>query len=288
MNDFWRRNQSMNMSISSFARSSLLQTTSRWHALRAGIVACGVVLGLFCAEPARAEVPGARAAIDAGDCKAAGDAINAGLARNDAEAFFYAGLLYDQSGCVDHDPARAARLYSRAIAAGYHDAGPYLGLLYGLGQGVAQDYAMAHRAFHADDAAAGDSASSPVEQTALGYGETLAQLALREVSYPTSANRNGIEGTVDVVLAPTSGRIDFDRVHIGIEVGSMIPRTHDFTDQIEAAYRSAMAKAPRPDFSSDASIRIDTPWHFGMRRSYDNHKVPLEGLVTLGESRILR
>jgi len=250
---------------------------------------CGVLMAtiLFGSAPARAELPGVRAAIAAGDCKAAGDAINAGLARNDPEAYFFAGLLYDQTGCVDHDPAHAARLYRRALALGYDDAGPYLGLLYGLGQGVPQDYVQAHRAFHGDKALASDATASPAELAALGYGETIAQLALRKVSYPPSANRNGIEGSIDVMLAPSSGKIDFDHVHIGVEAGSMIPRTHEFTDQIEAAYRGAIAQAPKPDLAADASLKVDTPWQFGMRRSADNHKVPLEGLVTLGDSRIV-
>ena len=230
----------------------------RYGQRRLVLIAATLVAAAF-APMAAAEVPAARAALAAGDCKSVGEAINEGLGRNEAEAFFIAGALYDVGTCVEADPARAARLYRRAIDLGDGDAAPSLAMLYGSGRGVPQDYAMAHLVFHDDKPAAGDAGASKAELAALGYAETLARLAVRDVVYPVTANSKGIEGNMDVVVTPGGDRIDFTAVHIGVEAGSNLARTHDFTDQIDTAYRSAMARVPRPEPAADSPIKVATP-----------------------------
>jgi hypothetical protein len=249
--------------------------------------------GLFAAfvgvsGTARGEVPGAMSAIVAGDCKSAGQAINEGLQRDDAQALFLAGFLYDRTDCVTRDAARAARLYRRAAVLGDVDAPGYLGLLYGLGRGVPQDYAAAHRAFVGRDPAEAPSAAEAPNEVALGYVETVAHLAAREVVYPISANTVGLEATMDVVLDPASGRVTFDHVKVGTEVGSHLPRTASFTDPVEQAYRSAIAAAPKPPAYASPATAYATHWEFLMRRGPSNIKVRLEGYIGLGDTTVVR
>ena len=258
--------------------------SGRWRRLRRPAVTWlliawlvpGVVAG------ARAEVPGARAALLAGECAKAGETINDGLSRNDAEAYFLAGFLYDQGQCVERDANRAVRLYRQAVAYGSPEAEVFLGLLLGQGRGVSQDYAAAHRAFHGDKPVAGEEALGAAELAAIGYAETLAKLALRHVDYPMTANRSGVEADLDVVLVPDGGRIELANVKVGIETGTNLPRTRDFTERVESAYRDAMAQASPPQ-GGDAALRVVTAWHFAMRRTPDNRKVRLEGYVSVGD-----
>lgn len=236
---------------------------------------------------ALADVPGAMSAITAGDCKTAGEAINAGLQRDDGQAYFLAGFLYDRTGCVPSDPARAIRLYRRASFLGDQDAPVYLGLLYGLGRGVPRDYTRAHRAFNSDDGEVAVPSTNEIVDLMLGYAETVAHVAERQVGYPTTANVLGVEATLDAVLDSDGDPVRFDRVNVGVEVGSNLPRTRTFTDPLEEAYRTALVTVPRPDVDFRHRTQFATTWQFRMRRGPSNEKVRLEGYVTVGPARVV-
>ena len=249
------------------------------------VVLAAPIAWLGVAPVAFADVPDAMRAIAAGDCKAAGEEINQGLQRNDSQAFFLAGYLYDQTGCVASDPAHAARLYRRAISLGNADAAIQLGLLYAMGRGVPQDYGLAHRAFSGQTVQDGDAGGSAPDAVEAGYVETIINLARNHVDYPATANVIGIEAAMDVVVELPAGQVSFEQIHVGTEIGSSLSRNHDFTDQIAKAYHDAMAVLPKPPIGVDGPHRYVTHWTFAMRRGSEDQKLRREGFLTVGETR---
>ena len=66
------------------------------------------------------------------------------VAKGDAQAQWWLGVMYDNGQGVAQDYKEAARLYGLAAARGHASAQTNLGVMYGNGQGVAQDYVRAH------------------------------------------------------------------------------------------------------------------------------------------------
>lgn len=243
------------------------------------------VLALAWTTAARADSRDLYLALKDGDCVAFGNAINQGMEQSDPESFFFAGFLYDNTSCVAEDPAKAARYYRRALALGYADARGPLGLLHGLGRGVSQDYIAAYRWYTAGaNGQPGSADVDPESARAGGYAITVAQVARDRVRYPVSAERAGIESSIDVLFEPASGRITFGNARTSIEVGSNIGKSGPFRDAIEAAYAEAVATVRRPDDLARVPLRFGTPWRFGIRRGRNDDVLPLEGTVTLGDT----
>lgn len=248
-----------------------------WAVLFAGAFAVA-------ATPACADTRDLYLALKDGDCVAVGEAINRGMERSDPESFFFAGFLYDNTGCVAEDLVKAGRFYRRALELGYADARIALGLLHGLGRGVPQDYGAAYRWYTAGaNGQPNAGVADPETARAGGYAITVAQVARGKARYPLSAERAGIESSTDVIFEPASGRITFSNARTAIEVGSNIGKNGPFRDAVEAAYAQAVASLRRPDDLARVPLRFSTSWRFGIRRSRNDDQ-QFEGAVTLGDT----
>jgi uncharacterized protein len=88
-------------------------------------------------------------AMRADDFNAALDELRPLAAKNDRDAQFLLGMLYDAGKGVAQDPAAAASWYRKAAKQNHLLAQAYLGAMLYSGQGVQQDYAEAARWFRA-------------------------------------------------------------------------------------------------------------------------------------------
>jgi hypothetical protein len=242
-------------------------------------------LGLIATARA-ADMSDAYLAISTGDCKGVGAEINRGLARNDPEAFFLAGYLFDATGCVENDPAKAVHFYRRAADLGNTDAADSLGLLYGLGRGVKQDYAEAYRWFRI--AKKPDGATlEPVDDSRarqIGHAMTISHVALSKVRYPLQPEHDSVESTLEAIFNPVNGEVSFRNVKADKEIGSNVPKTRPFTDEVSGAYRKAVKDVPQPADVADSTETFVTPWRFSMRRGRYNQKLSTEGMVSIGDT----
>ena len=73
-----------------------------------------------------------------------------------ADAQFSLGIMYGQGQGVTQDYKEAVKWYTKAAEQGYAEAQNNLGLMYGQGQGLIQDYKSAHMWYNIS-AANGDS-----------------------------------------------------------------------------------------------------------------------------------
>ncbi len=240
---------------------------------------------------ASAEVPAAIDALRAGDCAAAGTAINDGLQRNDAQALFLAGYLYEATACVATDAARAAQFYRRAARLGSTEADEAMARLHASGRGVPQDYAASYRWHEAalsgrvdgdPSAAAGD----PERDRLAGYSIAVARLARTKAAYPLRANDRSMGATLEAVLDPATGTVTVRNVRTGVEIGSSRTMAEVFVEAVTTAYAAAVAELPPLAGSGDAkrdSTRYATPWRFAMRRTNLDRAIDHDGEVTIGE-----
>ena len=237
---------------------------------------------------ARADVPDLYTALRDEDCAAAGKAVNAGIERADPQAYFFAGYLYEATGCVADDPARAARFYQRAVELGHVEARNALGRLHGVGRGVPQDYVAAYRWFTAGPTGAADPTASDVARARIaGYAMTVTQVARTKTLYPLLQQRDGIESTLETVFDPVSGAVAFTRARASIEVGSNVGKTGPFADAITRAYDEARAGLVKPDGLSQSTLRIGTTWQFAMRHGRQDEKLKGEGAISLEPMRVV-
>jgi len=195
--------------------------------------------------------------IQAGDCQGAGDAINQGIERQDALAYLAAGYLYDLTGCVAHDAARAARYYRLAADLGNSDAVQLLGLIYALGNGVPQDYRAAYRAF--TYVRAKDPGFKPARdeiQAATGYAWAVTQIARGKAKYPSTPFGRK-EGKILVTFHVATREVSFDTAGF--------PDSSAFRQMIRDAYDLAVKEAPPlgPEVMQD--VDFETPWKFELR-----------------------
>lgn len=241
-----------------------------------------------CVAPfAWADVPEALRALEAGDCKRTGDEVNKGIDRDDAQAYFVAGLMLDGSGCTKNDPAKAARYFQRAAELGDRNAPDFLGLLYGMGRGVPQDYATAYRWFAYPRA--GEPASAQLEgqqARVAGYAYTVAHLARPRVKYPRNAERDGVEATVVAVFDPASGRVSFEQARANATVGSNVPKPQPFVDAVSAGYAAAIVEAPPLPEARQTRLMCRTPWTFKLQRLVLDEAVPSLGVASIGRTEI--
>lgn len=239
------------------------------------------------APRAFADVPEALRALEAGDCRRAGDEVNKGIDRDDAQAYFVAGLLLDASGCTRNDPAKAARYYQRAAELGDRNAPDLLGLLHGTGRGVQQDYGAAYRWYTYPRG--GEPAGVPLEggqARVAGYAYTVAHLARNRVRYPRSAERDGVEATMVAVFDPASGHVSFDQVRANTVVGSNVPKPQAFVDAVSTAYAAAIVVAPPLPEAKTSGLTCRTPWIFRLQRANLGEVIPSQGLAAIGRTEV--
>lgn len=256
----------------------------------------GVLVAALSAGPgvgtALAEVPDAVRAIDAGDCKRAGEEINKGLDRNDAQAYFLAGLLLETSGCMRTDAAKAARYYQKAAELGDPSAPDFLGALYGTGRGVPQDYAAAYRWF--SKPRPNEASVTPLdgEQARIaGYAYTVAHLARTKIRYPRMPQRDGTEASLVAVFDAGNGHVTFEQVRANTVVGSNVPKPQPFVDEVSTAYAAAIVETPKPSGLQGSRLVFRTPWSFKLQRAtLDDPSVVnstiASGVATMGRTEI--
>ncbi len=257
------------------------------YILRVVVLASIGAMTMGIAPRAHADVPEAMRALEAGDCRRAGDEVNKGIDRDDAQAYFAAGLMLDGSGCTRSDPAKAARYYQRAAELGDRNAPDFLGLLYGMGRGVPQDYDTAYRWFIHPRGGEVAGASLQGEQARVaGYAYTVAHLARPRVKYPRNAERDGIEANMVAVFDPASGHVSFDQVRANTVVGSNIPKPQPFVDAVSAGYAAAILEAPPLPEARSTRLTCRTPWAFRLQRVTLDEAVPSLGVATIGRTEI--
>ena len=237
---------------------------------------------------ARADDRAIADALDRGSCQQAGQLINAGMDRNDADAFFYAGFLYDATGCVAENPSRAATYYKRAIELGQPSAADFLARLHGLGRGVPQDYAEAYRLYTlGDKTGTAFRAANPTEAALAGYAMTVARVARDKAVYPVDARRAGIDSSMEAVFDPSRATVAIRNVSAAVAVGSPVAKKQAFVDAVTTAYADALREVPKPTLEP-SPLRFSTAWRFGRIPGAKDDLTKNDGIVTLGDTRGMR
>ena len=256
---------------------------------RSAALIASVVVALVSGPAAAADVvPSAiQTALELGQCRTAGDAINAGLERNEAEAWFYAGYLYDVTNCVEEDAARAARYYLQAAKLGDLRGADAIGLAHGLGRGVKQDYAVAYDWFVVRQRRGAPAvAVDPDFARTSGYAMTVARLARDKARYPDDARRADTRASLEAVFDVSTGLVTARFARVDIPTGSNVARMHVFVDAVTAAYAEAVALAPKPVAAPTNStvFFFTTPWRFGIVRDDDDRPIFASGAVSIGDT----
>ena len=227
---------------------------------RAMVAALSIAL-LAAAGNARADAAEAARWIGEGDCSRAGDEINRGMDANEARAYFLAGYLFDVTGCVEPDPERAANFYRRAAELGEKEGGNFLGLMYALGRGVPQDYALAYRWFtFVSNSKAPREPPDAKKAIVLGYATACTQLARSKVEYPHFARD---QGTVRVRFRPGTGEVVFKAGDAATAAEKRVQSDVRFTGAIEQAYalfgrNVEEARGTRPGVRGRSAVGVRT------------------------------
>ncbi len=272
----------------SIEREMILSLRSTASGPRAAAAAFLLAASLL-ATTARADDRGIADALDRGNCQQAGQLINEGMDRNDGDAFFFAGFLYDATGCVKEDPSRAATYYQRAIDLGHPSAADFLARLHGLGRGVPQDYAEAYRLYvFGDKTGTAFRAADPAEATLAGYAMTVARVARDKAVYPMDARRAGTDSTMEAVFDPTNATVSIRSVVAAVAVGSHVAKKQAFIDAVTTAYADALREVPKPTLAKPSTLRFATVWRFGRIPVAKDDLTQNDGIVTLGETKGLR
>jgi Sel1 repeat len=202
----------------------------------------------------------ARQWIDAGDCKRAGDAINDGLAKNEASAYALAGYLYSSTGCVKSDHARAARFFQRAVELGDRDSRNILGFMYGVGDGVPQDFRVAFHWFFFGEK--DHDGLTPEEEMERGYVYTVSYYARTRVDkYPGARPAN-----VDVLFKVATGEVSFRAHESTTDHGTnQLFRSTPYTEVIADGYAEGIKVIPKPPELLSKTQEFVVPWVFKLQ-----------------------
>ena len=189
-------------------------------------------------------------AVRRGDCAAAVKLVNPEVKSNDVETAFLAGRLLDEGVCVHEDSVAAAHYFARAAELGDRDAVLDFAAKVGLGEGTDQDYQRAGELCRA----ARIDPQSRLSNYSLGYACTLRGVAgkLLRKTLPAGAFKPMAGAAVGVEFTPSSGQIRVLRTpHVGTaeaQTGSLVANPLiDAPREIDKAWRSALAAAPKPD-----------------------------------------
>jgi hypothetical protein len=188
-------------------------------------------------------------AVHRGDCLSAVKLVNAEVSANDEQTAFLAGRMLDEGVCVQKDPVAAAQFFARAADLGDKPAIIDYGAKIGLGEGAEQSYERAGSVCRTG----GLDPQAKLPTYALGYACTVGALAgelLRE-SLPKGAFRSNA-GTLVVDFSPASGSMTIKSTpQVGVadtSTGSNLRSPLiNAPQEINRAWRSAVAAAPKPD-----------------------------------------
>jgi hypothetical protein len=129
--------------------------------------------------------------------------------------------------------------------------------MYGMGDGVAQDYRAAFHWFFFGDAS--QQGLSAEDELARGYAETVSYYARSKITgYPGKTPAN-----VDVIFKVATGEVSF-QAHGVPNDHSMdhIFRGAPFTDVIADGYAEAIKVVPRPPELAASTLEFVVPWMF--------------------------
>ena len=188
-------------------------------------------------------------AVRHGDCTGAAKLVNSEGMAIDERTAFVAGRMLDEGVCVVKDRVAAANYFSHAADLGYKPATLNYAAKLGLGEGAEQSYQRAGlvcRTGGLDPRAAYSTYS-------LGYACTLSALAgeLLRTSLPKGAFRPN-SGTLVVSFMPASAQMTIKSTpSVGMaEAGTgsnLRSALIDARQEINKAWRDALATAPKPD-----------------------------------------
>ena len=202
---------------------------------------------LACATPLASQP--LAVAVRRGDCAAAVKLVNPVVASNDDQTAFMAGRMLDEGICVRKDPVTAALFFAGAANLGDQAASLDYATKLGLGVGAEQSYA------HAGDICrkAGLDPQTRLSDYSLGYACTLRGVTgelLRE-TLPAGAFASN----------SSAARLEFNPANAELHIraiptvvlraavtGSNLGRPAvDAQQEIEKAWRHALAAVPKPD-----------------------------------------
>jgi hypothetical protein len=188
-------------------------------------------------------------AVHHGDCEAAVALINHQLSSIDAPTAFLAARMLDEGVCVRQDPIRATSYLARAADLGDKPATVDYAAKVGLGQGTPQSYEKAGILCRTG----GLDPDAQIATYSLGYACTLAALAGEQLrlSLPKGAFRPN-SGALIVAFSPSGAQmkirstpvVGIDETHTGSNLRWPLI---DAPQEIDKAWRSALAAAPKPE-----------------------------------------
>jgi hypothetical protein len=188
-------------------------------------------------------------AVHHGDCAGAVQIINQAISSIDAQTAFLAARMLDEGVCVQQNHMTATGFLQRAADLGDKSATLDYASKFGLGQGTEQSYEQAGTLCRTG----GLDASAAISTYSLGYACTVGALASQRlrVSLPNGAFRPN-SGALIVAFSPLSGQM---KIRSTPAVGLSEIRTGsnmrnpliDAPQEIDKAWRSALAAAPKPD-----------------------------------------
>jgi hypothetical protein len=188
-------------------------------------------------------------AVRRGDCDDAVRQLNTSLNADDAATDLLAGRMLNEGICVRQDRLAATSYFSRAADLGDRVAMLDYAAKIGLGEGGVQSYERAGTLCRS----AGLDQAAHLSDYSLGYACTLAALTaeMLRTSLPKGAWRPN-SGPLLVAIQPASARLSiratpdvgFDQIQTGSHLHTPL---FDVTQEIDKAWRSALAAVPRPD-----------------------------------------
>ena len=200
-------------------------------------------------------------AVHHGNCVGAVKLVNAEVSANDEQTAFLAGRMLDEGVCVQKDRVTAAQYFARAADLGDKPATIDYGAKIGLGEGAEQNYERAGMVCRTG----GLDPEAKLPTYALGYACTVGALAgelLRE-SLPKGAFQSNA-GALVVAFSPASGAMTI-RSTPPVGTGQSSTGSNlrspliDAPQEINRAWRSALAAAPKPDPAHLADATIVLP-----------------------------
>jgi TPR repeat protein len=213
-----------------------------------------LLVGLAFSKRADAQASAAVEAISREDCGALGDALNRGMEQNEAAAYKLAGAVYESSGCVTNDMARAIAFYRKAVDLGDRGAAKRLGLIYATGTGVKQDYLISAEWYSRSCGLRSDRGpqipESPCEKSASedrkirqmeAYAQALSDLiALEAYEYPSAALRENVFGSIALRISMRDGSTAVRAIKV-----NRMP--HTLVAHLERVVSKARRRLPTPE-----------------------------------------
>jgi hypothetical protein len=188
-------------------------------------------------------------AVHHGDCAGAVELVNHQLSAIDAPTAFLAARMLDEGVCVQQNHLTAVGYLARAADLGDKPATLDYAAKVGLGEGSAQNYEQAGILCRTG----GLDPDAKISTYSLGYACTLAAVAGEQlrVSLPKGAFRPN-SGALIVAFSPSSAQIKIrsmpglgeDENHTGSNLRRPLI---DAPREIDKAWRSALAAAPKPE-----------------------------------------